>query len=131
MSANIGIEEKNRNEIAEILDRLLADEYVLLVKTKNYHWNVVGPDFSELHKFFDEQYEKLSEFVDQVAERARSLDRNPIGTLTEFVKASTLKEAPGKLPKAAEMIRDLLKDHEQIIRNLRKDLADAGEKFED
>ena len=131
MDAQIGIEKKDRSEVAGILNRALADEYVLLVKTKNYHWNVVGPDFSELHKFFDGQYEQISEFVDDVAERVRSLDGKSRATLAEFIKQSALKEQPGDYPPAVRMIENLLKDHEQIVRKLRKDLEDCSEKYGD
>ena len=115
MDAQIGIEKKNRAETAKILNRILADEYVFLVKAKNYHWNVVGPDFSELHKLFDEQYEKVSGFVDDVAERVRSLNETAAGTLAEFQTMATLKEKAGKPGSAMQMIENLLKDHEQII----------------
>ena len=72
MNPNIGITDKDRTGIVKILNTLLADEYVLYTKTRNYHWNVVGPQFNDLHKFFGEQYEQLDGFVDEVAERARS-----------------------------------------------------------
>lgn len=131
MSIGTGLGEKERAGVVKILQRTLADEYLLLVKTKNYHWNVVGPDFGELHKFFDEQYEKLSEFTDEVAERTRSLGAKTAGTLSEFLKLATLKERPGHLPAAKGMIEDLLHDHEQLVRNLREDVDAATSKFHD
>src|SRR6266850_68129 len=72
MTLNIGISESNRDSIVKILNAVLADEYVLYTKTRNYHWNVVGPQFNDLHKFFEAQYEALNEVVDDVAARARS-----------------------------------------------------------
>jgi starvation-inducible DNA-binding protein len=59
----------------------LADEYVLLTKTKNYHWNVIDPRFNDLHKFLEEQSELLEEMVDELAERIRSIEGRSIGTL--------------------------------------------------
>ena len=59
--------------MVKILSTLLSDEYVLYTKTKNYHWNIVGPQFNDLHKFFGTQYEELDEVVDDVVERIRSL----------------------------------------------------------
>ena len=71
MKIDIAIPEGARQTLVEILNTLLADEYLLYTKTRNYHWNVTGPQFNDLHKFFEAQYEELNEFVDEVAERAR------------------------------------------------------------
>src|ERR1700730_7969380 len=73
MKPNIGLTDANRNGVVKLLTPLLADEYVLYTKTRNYHWNVVGPQFNDLHKFFEGQYEALDDFVDEVAERIRQL----------------------------------------------------------
>ena len=121
MKPNIGIADAGRAGVIEILDTLLADEYLLYTKTRNYHWNVVGPQFNDLHKFFEAQYEALDDIVDDVAERARSLGGNAPGTLTEFVQRARLKEQPGKYPDAKGMLAALLADHEALIRNLRTD----------
>ena len=91
MKANIGMSDKNRKGTVEILNRLLSDEYILYTKTRNYHWNVTGPDFSELHKFFEAQYGELDEIIDEVAERSRALGGNALGTLKEFSKETRLK----------------------------------------
>lgn len=131
MQTRIGMNDSNRIKVVKILQRVLADEQVLLVKTKNYHWNVVGPHFNELHKFFDSQYEKLVEFVDHVAERIRALGEKTTGTMTELLEFSGLKEHPGFYPKSKVMIQNLLKDHEQMIRSLRRDLADCMDRYDD
>src|SRR6267142_6681654 len=73
MNPNLGIDDKDRAGVVKILNALLADEYVLYTKTRNYHWNVVGPQFNDLHKFFSDQYEAIDDFVDDVAARARTL----------------------------------------------------------
>jgi len=125
MKANIGIGEKQRDNLGRILNALLADEFVLYIKTRRFHWNVVGSDFGELHKFFESQYEALDEIVDQVAERARALDAISAGSLQEFLKLTRLKEQAGKNPNASGMLAALLADHESVIRSLRKDLETA------
>src|SRR5581483_5832852 len=102
MNLNIGIEDKGRKAAAKLLGGVLADESVLLVKTKNYHWNVVGPDFMELHEFFDGQYGKIAGFVDELAERVRSVGEKAPGTMAEFLKDSGLKEKPGEVPAAKQ-----------------------------
>jgi starvation-inducible DNA-binding protein len=131
MTPNIGLSESNRDNIVKILNNVLADEYVLYTKTRNYHWNVVGPQFNDLHKFFEGQYEALSEFVDDVAERARSLGGKAYGTLAELSQHARLKEQPGALPPALTMVANLQADHEAMVRTLRADLATVMEKYDD
>ena len=127
----IGLTQAQRKATVNILNTLLADEYVLYTKTRNYHWNVVGPQFNELHKFFESQYEELDEIVDEVAERARALGGRSAGTLTEFLKFTQLKEQVDTPSVAAEMISSLLADHEMIIRRTRMDLETCAEKQHD
>jgi starvation-inducible DNA-binding protein len=131
MNPNIGITDKDRTSVVKILNALLADEYVLYTKTRNYHWNVVGPQFNDLHKFFGEQYEQLDGFVDEVAERARQLGGHSVATLAEFVEAARLKEHPGQYPGAEEMLEGLLTDHETLIRQLRADADVTADKYHD
>ena len=131
MNPNIGITEKDRAGVVKILNALLADEYVLYTKTRNYHWSVVGPQFNDLHKFFEAQYEELDGVVDDVAERMRQLGGRSPGTLAEFAKAARLKERPGQRPNARAMLTALLADHEAVITTLRADLATAMDKFGD
>ena len=128
---NIGISEKSRGAVAGILNALLADEYMLYTKTRKYHWNVTGPHFSELHKFFESQYEALDETIDEAAERARALGEEAFGTLAEFQEHTCLEEKPGKNPDADGMLEDLLEDHETVINNLRRDLQACAEKWND
>ena len=125
MNPNLGIPDKNRTALVGLLNTLLADEYVLYTKTRNYHWNVGGPQFNDLHKFFEKQYEELDEFVDDVAERGRTLGGRPPGTLAEFMAQTRFKERPGERLDARGMIADLLADHETVVRQLREDLETA------
>ena len=131
MNPNIAITDKDRAGVVKILNALLADEYVLYTKTRNYHWNVVGPQFNDLHKFFAEQYEALDDFIDEVAERARTLGGHSVATLVEFQEAARLKEHPGQYPAAEEMLDNLLADHETIIRQLRADGDAVASKYHD
>src|SRR6059036_823917 len=110
MQLNIGLTEGQRQGVSEILNTLLADEFLLYTKTRNFHWNVVGPQFNDLHKFFEAQYEAIDDMVDEVAERARSLGGHALGTLAEFSRAARLKESPAKYPNAHDMIQTLLTD---------------------
>ncbi|MFN3134631.1 MAG: Dps family protein [Candidatus Kryptonium sp.] len=131
MKPNIGITEKNLEGVIKILSTLLADEYVLYTKARNYHWNVVGMQFNDLHKFFQSLYEELNEYVDDIAERIRTLGGNAVATLKEFLDLTRLKEHPGEYPDAKTMLSNLLNDYEAIIRNLRNDIVTVGEQYED
>ena len=127
MEANIGIGAKNRKEVAQLLNMLLCDEFVLYIKTLKYHWNVYGIVFRDFHALFKEQYEALLDIADSIAERARTLDYPAFGSMAEFLKHARLKEEPGKIPDALGMIKQLLEDHEAIIRQMRKDIEKCQE----
>jgi starvation-inducible DNA-binding protein len=132
MTPKLGIDEENRTAVVGILNALLADEYVLYTKTRNFHWNVTGPNFKPLHVFFEEQYRQLDEAVDAVAERARKLGGDAIGTLEEFLELARLEEAPNtSTPPANKMIATLLADHEKVIRQLREDIRACEETYDD
>jgi starvation-inducible DNA-binding protein len=130
MKPNIGMTESQRRAVCGVLSSLLADEYVLYTKTRNYHWNVEGPQFDQLHKFFQVQYEMIDVIVDDVAERIRALGQKSPGTLAEFAKETQLKEHPASHPAAKDMLSLLTLDHEAIIRSLRSGIA-AVEKQND
>lgn len=125
MSLNTGLTKEYQKSIAHTLNVLLADEYVLYTKTNNYHWNVYGPLFPELHLAFENQYRALADIVDEVAERVRALGAPSFGTLTEFLKHTRLVEKPGNVPNAHDMIKNLLDDHDTIIRAIREDMANV------
>jgi len=131
MQVNIGLTEAQREGVCRVLQALLADEFVLYTKARNYHWNVVGPQFHDLHKLFEEQYEALSDMVDEVAERIRTLGGVAPGTLEEFRKAARLREEPGVVPPALQMVRNLASDHEAIVRQLRQDIPVVQDQHND
>lgn len=128
---NIGLTEEQRQGVINLLNQDLADAYVLLVKTKKYHWDVVGPQFRTLHQLWEEHYEKLTLNIDALAERTRALGGYPVGTMEGFLKIATLKEHAGKIPSATGMVSRLVEDHEQIVRNLRKHVDQCDEQFHD
>lgn len=128
---NIGLNKNSRQAVSNMLNSLLADEYLLYTKTQNYHWNVTGLMFNDLHTFFGKQYQQLAEIVDSVAERIRALGERSHGTMQEFLDNARLKEMPGVVPAAQEMIKNLLEDHEAIIRTLRIDIEATTNEFED
>jgi starvation-inducible DNA-binding protein len=115
---NIGINKEDRFAIAEGLKRLLADSYTLYLQTHNFHWNVTGLQFRELHLMFEEHYTELALAVDDIAERIRTLDIPAPGTYKQFAQLSSIEEVEG-VPSSSEMVELLTKGHEQVIRTAR------------
>lgn len=128
---NIGLTEEQLQGVNELLNQDLADAYLLLIKTKKYHWDVVGPQFLSLHKLWEEHYEILTENIDSYAERVRALGGYPVATARGFLERATLKENPDRLPFATDMVAQLVDDHEQIIRNLREHIDRCAEEYHD
>ncbi|MBD2679160.1 MULTISPECIES: Dps family protein [Nostoc] len=128
---NIGLTQEQREGVINLLNQDLADAYLLLVKTKKYHWDVVGPQFRSLHQLWEEHYEKLTVNIDALAERVRALGGYPVGSMEGFLKIATLKEHAGSVPSATGMVANLVQDHEQVIRNLRDHVDQSGEQFHD
>jgi starvation-inducible DNA-binding protein len=118
MNINIGINESDRQDIANGLSRLLADTYTLYLKTHNFHWNVTGPMFQTLHLMFETQYTELALAVDLIAERIRSLGVYAPGTYKQLAALSSIKEEEG-IPKAQDMIRLLVEGQESVVRTAR------------
>ncbi len=119
MEIDIGIDEAERKEIAEGLSQLLADTYLLYVKTHGYHWNVTGPLFNTLHLMFEQQYNELALAVDQIAERIRALGFPAPASYAEFSRLASVSEDDGDWPAAEEMIRRLVKGQEAVVRTAR------------
>lgn len=128
---DIGLSAANTQGVTAILSRLLADEHVLYLRLRNYHWNLVGMAFGPLHALFQQQYEALAGEIDDIAERIRMLGPAAPGTMTEFLQLATLPEQPGELPDERGMIARLVADHEAIIRHLRRDLRACDEQYDD
>lgn len=131
MRTNIGTEKADRRLITEQLNRLLANQYVLYTKTRNAHWNVIGSDFHAAHRFFEEQYNELSQMIDAVAERIRALDFTAPGSLNEFLNYSSLAELRGIKQTSLVFMAALLEDHEAIIRFVRPLITLFDEKYKD
>lgn len=121
---NIGIDEKARKEIADGLSYLLADTYTLYLMTHNFHWNVTGPFFNDLHKMFEAQYTELAEAVDLIAERIRTLGFPAPGTYKAYAKLSSIEEHD-EVPGAEDMVSLLVKGNEAVVRTARSVLPIA------
>ena len=123
---DIGIPEEQRKALCDGLSGLLADNATLYFKTHGFHWNVTGPMFQTLHLMFEEQYNEMWVAMDTIAERIRALGGYAAVSWTEIDAKANVKEADG-VPKAEEMIRQLVEGHETLIRTARKLLPLADE----
>ncbi|MBC7654555.1 MAG: DNA starvation/stationary phase protection protein [Oligoflexus sp.] len=127
--ANIGITDKNRAHIAEQLNKILADEFILYSKTLNAHWNIEGPDFHTVHVYLETLYNEQQQIVDTVAEKIRSIGHYALGDLGQYIEVSHLsKKLTGKFD-SQNLFKELLQDHESIIIFLRENIAPIAEKF--
>ena len=115
---------KNRYEVAIKLARVLADSYTLYLKSHNFHWNVTGPQFPQLHNLFEAQYQELAKAIDVIAERIRALGEPAPGSYSAFGKLTVLREAEG-VPAALSMVQILADDHETVAETARQVLAIA------
>jgi starvation-inducible DNA-binding protein len=121
-----GLDEAGRKKVSDQLAGVLADSYLLMLKTHFYHWNVKGTLFKSLHDLTEQQYTELFEAIDDVAERIRALGFEAPGTFSSFNKISSVKEAKSGLSDL-EMAADLLETHESLILKLRETLNTADE----
>jgi len=121
---DIGISSENRAVIAEGLNKVLADSYTLYLLTHNFHWNVTGRHFRDLHLMFEEQYTELAVAVDDIAERIRSLGFSAPGTYKAFAELTSIPDVEG-VPQATEMVEILTSAHEQVVKSCRKVLVVA------
>ncbi len=128
---NIGISQSNREQVAELLRQLLADEHVLYIKLRNYHWNVMGPYFQPLHAFFEEQYNAVATYADDIAERIRSLGSFAPGSMEEFLAYARLEESRHLDGNAQKMLENLLSDHEALVQILRRGQEVVMEQYGD
>lgn len=123
------MEKGTRMATPELIDKaktILADTFVMYMKAHSYHWNVIGPDFPQLHEFFGNLYEDLHGAVDPLAEHIRALDAFAPATLVRMTELSSVKEDE-KIPTTQNMISNLLDANEIVL----KSLDDARKKAEE
>jgi len=128
---NTGISNSNTQKVADELNRVLADEFVLYLKTLKFHWNIEGRDFHALHIFLEEQYNQLQTIIDAVAERIRKVGHYAKGSMKEFMANASIQEHVATSSISESMITELMADHEHLIRNTRELIDKFEEKYDD
>ena len=131
MNTTIGMTEHSRMQVAAELAKLLSDEYVLYTKTRRAHWNVEGADFFAMHQFFEQEYNKIDGFIDEIAERIRTLGHYPPASLSAFLAMTQLAEGTPNGNDSRGFIHQLMLDHETIIVFLRNKIAEFAEAYND
>lgn len=131
MLREIGIKTQDLNEITKRLGQILADEFVLYVRTLNAHWNVEGPDFYNKHLFFEVQYKQLADVIDTVAERIRALGHYAPATLSTYIGLTSFTEQPMEQNDSSSFIGSLLEGHYVIITGLRQFINEFADVLKD
>jgi starvation-inducible DNA-binding protein len=122
MTTNLGIDTSKMNETVGILHKHLATEIVFNLKIRNFHWNVVGIHFNDLHKFFEDLYNTGADYADEIAERIRMLGHHTHASMGEYIKMTYIAEEKDIKMDSDKMLQQLLVDNETIIREMRKDI---------
>ena len=126
---NIGISDKNRQEVAEQLSKILADEFVLYSKTLNAHWNIEGPDFHTVHVYFETLYNQQQEVVDTVAEKIRAVGHYVPAQLKKYLELTHLSEQAPEKNDSQTLFAELLEAHESIIVFIRENIKPFADKL--
>lgn len=127
----LGIAEKDTLAITKHLNKLLSDQHVLYQKMRNFHWNLIGPSFVEVHEFIEKLYRALAEDIDALAERIQQLGQVAAGSMAEFLAQATLKESKGGKKQQQDAIAELVADNEACAKELRILIAEFDEQYDD
>lgn len=112
--ARLGYSKLEAAELIEALNKLLANYSVHYQKLRNFHWNVQGGDFFDIHEKFEDQYNAAKVAIDDIAERIRVFGQTPLSTMREYLETSTIKESGTDLT-AMEMVQKIIKDYEILL----------------
>ena len=123
----LGLDEKKTANTVKELNTLLADYHLYYQKLRNFHWNVIGKNFFDLHEKFEELYDDAKLKVDEIAERILTLRFQPTSNLSDYLKASNIKESESDISDS-KMIKTLLEDHGTLLKQMRKviEVAEKG-----
>lgn len=124
----LGLDENKTSNTVQELNTLLADYHLYYQKLRNYHWNVIGKNFFDLHEKFEELYDDAKLKIDEIAERILTLRFQPTSNLSEYLEMTNLKESNSDVTDS-EMIQNLLNDHGTLLKQMRKvvSVAEQGE----
>ncbi|MBS3738673.1 Dps family protein [Mesohalobacter halotolerans] len=122
----LSLDKDKTQKTVEQLNILLADYHMYYQKLRNFHWNIEGTNFFDLHEKFEEMYDDAKEKIDEIAERILTLQHSPKSNLTDYLNITNLEESKNDLNDSA-MVDTLLSDHGKIISQMRKVVETADE----
>ena len=126
MEINIGLEKQGREEVAEVLNKYLANLHVLYTKLHNFHWNIEGKNFFQIHAKLEELYDATAEEIDEVAERVLTLGLRPLASMKDYLEVATIKEVESVGIQSEAVLRSVLEDFSTLIKDLREGIEIAG-----
>jgi starvation-inducible DNA-binding protein len=107
-------------ELSEALNGLVADNFALYLKTKNFHWHVSGPHFRDYHLLFDEHADQIFATTDELAERVRKIGGRTVRSIGEIAKLQSLTDNNADFVGPADMIRELMADNKKMMITMRE-----------
>jgi len=125
----LGFDKEEAYEVVETLNALLANYAVLYQKIRNFHWNVTGGDFFDIHEKLEEEYTSAAEHIDSIAERIRILGFKPLSTLSAYLEKSDIQETNDDLT-GDKMMEQIVEDYETLL-SFMVDSADASIEYGD
>jgi len=121
----LGLKPDQLNKTVTQLNRLLSNYQIYYQNLRNYHWNITGEHFFDLHVIFENLYNEAKVNIDEIAERVLTLRMKPLSTLAEYLDTADVKELSTESSK--EMVESILSDHKKLISNMRDVLSIASE----
>lgn len=115
--ASLGYSKLETAELVDVMNKLLANYAVHYQKLRNFHWNVRGGDFFDIHEKFENQYKHASLVIDEIAERIRIFGQMPLSTMREYLETADIKESGTDLT-GLEMVREIIKDYHTLLEYL-------------
>jgi len=120
----LGIEPSNIENTVKELNQLLSNYQIYYQNLRNYHWNISGHHFFDLHAQFEDLYNEAKVNIDEIAERVLTLRKKPISTLKEYLEIAQIHEF--STDDSRQMVESILSDHKKLIANMRNVLHVAG-----
>ncbi|MFY0598885.1 MAG: DNA starvation/stationary phase protection protein [Cyclobacteriaceae bacterium] len=123
----LGYTKLETAEIVDALNKLLANYSVHYQKLRNFHWNVKGGDFFDIHEKFEDQYNFAKKAIDDIAERIRVFGQTPLSTMRDYLETSEIRESGTDLS-GMEMVQEILKDYEILLEFMFNTIEEALDK---
>ncbi len=127
----LGFDKEETQKLVDSMNQLLANYHLHYQKLRNFHWNVKGADFFEIHEQFEIRYNVSKESIDEIAERIRVFGHTPLSNLSDYLKHSNIKESKSDMA-SDDMVAEILSDYEILLSfladsmNAAIDIGDVG-----